>query len=86
MMTFEWDAAKSAEIKAERGASFEELEKVIVQDGGLLDVLDNPGYPKQSRYIVRLDQRVWVVIVEERGEILRIVTAWVDRKMRKIYG
>ena len=88
-MQFEWDEAKSQRVQAERGCSFEELVEEITSFG-LLDILENPRYPNQYQYIVKLKTEIWVVIVEERKrkdkDFFRIVTAWPDRKMRKIYG
>jgi len=83
---FEWDERKNELVKTERKVSFKELAEAMDGEGGLLDILENPSYPNQWRYIVRLEKSVWVVVIEEKGRVLRIVTAWPDRKMRKIYG
>jgi len=82
---FEWDEAKSRKLKAERGASFEELEDAIA-DGHLLGAVIHAGNPGQELWIVRLSGAVWVVVVEHRGRRTRLVTAYPSRKWRKKYG
>ena len=84
-MEFEWDEAKSARIKKERGASFEELASAI-HDGAVLDFLDHPTNPEQSFFVVLLNGEVWAVVTEERGNRVRMVTAYPNRKWRKKYG
>lgn len=84
-MEFEWDAEKSAKVKAERGASFEELQAAI-NEGGLLAVEKGNDEPEQFLFIVNLEGKIWCVVVERRVEALRIVTAYQSRKWRKKYG
>jgi len=49
-MEFEWDGEKSAKLKAERGASFEELAATIHREG-IIDQIENPAraYPNNPR-------------------------------------
>ncbi len=84
-MEFEWDAAKSAKVETERGASFEKLAEVIVE-GGFLGIEENPGYIGQLFFIVPFKREIWCVAVEPRGQTLRIITAYPSRKWSKKYG
>ena len=84
-MEFEWDEAKSARVKRERGASFEEL-AFAIHDGAVLDFLDHPTQPEQSFFVVLFKGEVWAVVTEERGSRVRLVTAYQNRKWRKKYG
>ena len=83
-MEFEWDDKKSALVKATRGASFEELESAIA--AGDLIATEIPPHSPQRFLVVRFKGEAWVVVVEDRGEKIRIVTAYASRKMRKKYG
>ena len=84
-MQFEWDAAKSAEVKATRGASFEELAEAA-EHGGFLGLEENPLHPSQRLLIVRFEGEIWAVPIERRGSNVRFVTAYRSRKWRKKYG
>ena len=83
-MLFAWDETKSAKLKEERGASFEELREEILE-GGLLGSEENPSKEGQFLLIVRLESEVWAVVAERRGERIRLVTAYPSRKWRKKY-
>ncbi len=83
-MEFEWDEKKSALVKATRGASFEELESAIAT--GNLIATEIPPHSLQRFLIVRFQGEAWVIVVEDRGEKIRMVTAYASRKMRKKYG
>ncbi len=87
-MILDWDEAKSAKLKTERGASFSELAEAILSDG-LLDVLPHPQpdrHPRQEIFVVRYAGEIWSVIVERRGLTHRLATAYRSRKLRKTYG
>jgi len=82
---FAWDAAKSAKVETERGASFERLAETILE-GGFLGIEENVGYLGQFFFIVPFKKEIWCVVVEPRGQILRIITAYPSRKWSKKYG
>lgn len=84
MVESEWDAAKNAWLKAERGISFEELQEAALA-GGVLADLDNPGHAGQRLLVIRSGGTI-LTVVEMRGERLRFVTAYASRKWRKKYG
>jgi len=84
---FEWDSRKNAEIRKKRKISFEEIVSAI-HSGALLDILDHPNqekYPDQKLLIVKINDYVWVVPAEKRGNRLRLVTAYPSRKYTKRY-
>jgi uncharacterized DUF497 family protein len=84
---FEWDSKKNAEIKKERKISFEDV-VFAIHSGALLDILDHPNqekYPGQKLLIVKINDYVWVVPAEKRGNRLRLVTAYPSRKYTKRY-
>ncbi len=84
---FEWDDKKNEKLKKERNISFEEIVKAVAS-GGLVDVLYHPNrkkYPGQKLLIVNLKGYAWVVPFEERGDKLRLITAYPSRKFTKRY-
>ena len=83
-MEFEWDGEKSAKLKAERGASFEELAGTIHREG-IVDQIENPAYPGQAIWVVRHEGEIWAIPIELRGASVRLITAYPNRKLRKFY-
>jgi len=57
MKYFEWDDAKNAKLKKERGIFFEEI-VFHIERGDILDILEHPN---QDRY---LGQKIFVINVE----------------------
>ncbi len=84
-MRIEWDDEKNAKVRAERGASFEELAETAT-GAGYVGFISHPRNPGQRLMIVRFRGEVWVIVAEARGELIRFVTAYPSRKMRKKYG
>jgi len=80
----DWDPGKSAKIKAERGASFEELAQTLAEHG------PEAQYPGnrlgQELWIIRHKRQIWVLVLERRLSLMRIVTAYPSRKWRKKHG
>ncbi|WP_163329441.1 hypothetical protein GFV12_08500 (plasmid) [Desulfurobacterium thermolithotrophum] len=84
---FEWDEKKNAEIWEEREITFEQI-VFAIRSGGLLDILDHPNqekYPGQKLLIVKINDYIWVVPAERRGNRLRLITAYPSRKYTKRY-
>ena len=48
-MKFNWNQKKNKLLEETRGISFPE----IMEMGEILDVLDNPNYPNQKRFIIQ---------------------------------
>ncbi|MCP4593440.1 MAG: BrnT family toxin [bacterium] len=66
MKHFTWSLEKNAQIKRERGISFEEI-VFHIERGDVLDLLDHPN---QARYPA---QRIWVVEVDEYAYLVPFV-------------
>ncbi|HEY8965842.1 MAG TPA: hypothetical protein VIM58_05330 [Candidatus Methylacidiphilales bacterium] len=84
-MQFEWDEAKSAKVKAERGLSFREIAEIIARSG-VLGIEESAAYPGQFLFAVKAKSDIWTVVVEPRGEKFRLCTAYPNRKWRKKYA
>lgn len=87
MARFDWDDAKSAILKRDRGVSFEDV-VFHVAAGRLLDVLDHPNpeaYPGQRIMIVDIDDYAFVVPFVSDGDVLFLKTIIPSRKMTKQY-
>ena len=86
-MQFDWNDAKSAVLKEERGVSFEDV-VFHVAAGGLLDVLDHPkpaAYPGQRVMVVDIDGYAFVVPFVTDGDVWFLKTIIPSRKMTKFY-
>jgi len=87
MQQFDWNDEKSAQLKADRGVSFEDV-VFHIADGGLLDVLDHPNpdaYPGQRILIVDIDGYAFVVPFVTDGDVLFLKTIIPSRKMTHRY-
>jgi uncharacterized DUF497 family protein len=83
-MLFEWDPNKSDKIKQERGISFEDI-VCGIENGDLLDELFNPNYPEQIILLVKIENYIWVIPTEQRGNRIRFITAYPSRKFTEKY-
>jgi uncharacterized DUF497 family protein len=86
-MRFDWDSAKSALLKEERGVSFEDV-VFHVATGDLLDVLDHPNpeaYPGQRVMVVKIDDYAFAVPFVTAGDLWFLKTIIPSRKMTKLY-
>jgi uncharacterized DUF497 family protein len=86
-MRFDWNDAKSATLKEQRGVSFEDI-VFHVAAGGLLDVLDHPrqeAYPGQQVMVVDVEGYAFVVPFVTDGDVWFLKTIIPSRKMTKDY-
>lgn len=86
-MRFDWNDAKSAALKEERGVSFEDI-VFHVATGGLLDVLDHPkpaSYPGQRVMVVEIEGYAFAVPFVTDGDVCFLKTIIPSRKMTKHY-
>lgn len=70
MPYYQWNAAKNAQLKAERGISFEQV-VMHIEGGDLLHVYEHPNqarYPGQQLLIVRIREYAYVVPSVETAE------------------
>ena len=86
-MRFDWNDAKSAVLKQERGVSFEDV-VFHVAAGGLLDLLDHPNpeaYPGQRVMVVEIEGYAFVIPFVADGDVWFLKTIIPSRKMTKQY-
>ena len=87
MKHFRWSETKNRELIKNRNVSFEEIVFYIMNDG-LLDIIENPNktkYPRQSFFIVRVVNYVYIVPFVEDDESVFLKTIIPSRKMTKKY-
>ena len=75
MKYFDWDDAKNAKLRTERGIGFEEI-VFHIERGDLLDILEHPNperYGGQRIFVVRREDYVYLVpfVEDEHTRIFR---------------
>jgi predicted DNA binding CopG/RHH family protein len=84
---FDWDDAKNAKLRAERGIGFEEI-VFHIERGDLLDILEhpNPGrYVGQRIFVVRREDYVYLVPFVEDEHTVFLKTIIPSRKATRQY-
>ena len=87
MRFFDWDDAKNAKLKAERGIGFEDIVFHIGR-GDLLDILEYPNpdrYARQRIFVVRREEYVSLVPFVEDEHTVFLKTIIPSRKSTKQY-
>ena len=87
MKYFDWDDAKNAKLRAERGIGFEDI-VFHIERGDLLDILEhpNPGRNAGQRiFVVRREEYVYLVPCVEDDHTLFLKTIIPSRKATKQY-
>jgi len=84
-----WDKEKNEKLKAERGISFEDIQKLIREDKIIVVIshYNLEKYPNQKVMVFRINNYIHLVpfyISEENNLIL--ITIFASRKYNKIYG
>ena len=85
MKFFDWDDAKNAKLKADRGIGFEEV-VFHIERGDLLETLEPPTperYPGQRIFVVRRDDYVYLVPFVEDEHTVFLKTMIPSRKATK---
>lgn len=87
MKYFDWDDAKNARLRKERGIGFEDV-VFHTERGDLLDILEHPNparYAGQRIFVVRRDDYVYLVpfVEDERAVFLKTIIS--SRKATKQY-
>jgi uncharacterized DUF497 family protein len=84
---YDWDDAKNARLKVERGIGFEEI-VFHIEGGDLLDTVDHPNpsrYAGQRMFVVRRENNAFLVpFVEDEGTVF-LKTIIPSRKATKQY-
>jgi uncharacterized DUF497 family protein len=87
MYRYQWSAEKNAQLKAERGISFEQV-VMHIEGGDLLDVYEHPNqarYPGQQILIVCIGDYAYVVPFAESAEGRFLKTIIPSRKATREY-
>ena len=84
---FDWDDAKNAKLRTERGIGFEEI-VFHIERGDLLDILEHPNperYGGQRIFVVRREDYVYLVPFVEDENAVFLKTIIPSRKATKQY-
>ena len=87
MKYFDWDNAKNAKLRAERGIGFEDI-VFHIERGDLLDILEHPKaerYAGQRIFVVQRDDYVYLVPFVEDEQTVFLKTIIPSRKATKEY-
>ncbi|MBI3615611.1 MAG: BrnT family toxin [Candidatus Omnitrophica bacterium] len=87
MGTYRWDASKNDKLMRERRVSFEEV-LLAIDQGRLLDVIDNPNkekYGGQKAFVVEIRHYVYLIPFLDRGDEIFLKTIIPTRKLTKKY-
>jgi len=80
-----WDIEKNKKLKNERGISFEQVEKIIL-DKEYIDILENPTRETQDIFIININDYIHIVpfVIDDEENIV-LKTVFPSRKFNKIY-
>jgi uncharacterized DUF497 family protein len=84
---FDWDDAKNATLRAERGIGFEDI-VFHIERGDLLDILEHPSperYAGQRVFVVQREDHVYLVPFVEHEHTVFLKTIIPSRKAAKEY-
>jgi hypothetical protein len=81
---FDWDDAKNATLRAERGIGFEDT-VFHIERGDLLDILKADRYAGQRIFVVRREDYVYLVPFVEDEQTVFLKTIIPSRKVTKQY-
>ena len=84
---YQWNAEKNAQLKVDRGISFEQV-VMHVEGGDLLDVYEHPDqgrYPGQQVLVVRVGSYAYLVPFVESSEGRFLKTIIPSRKATRQY-
>lgn len=87
MKLFRWNVEKNRQLQLERGVSFEQVLKAII-DKNILDIIEHPNqdrYPSQKIFILQVNQYVYLVPFVESEQEIFLKTIIPSRKMKKKY-
>ena len=87
MKQFRWNEEKNEQLKLKRGISFEKMVQAI-ENGQALQVLPHPNakkYPRQSMYVIHLNDYAYLVPFVEEEDSVFLKTIIPSRKATKKY-
>jgi uncharacterized DUF497 family protein len=87
MNLFSWEESKNEWLKSNRDVCFEQI-VVLMEQAALLDIIDNPNqdkYPGQKIAVARMNDYVYLVPYEQKGEQIELKTIIPSRKATRKY-
>ncbi len=87
MKLFEWNSGKNAQLKEERGISFEDI-VFYIDRGDVLDVVPHPQqskYPGQRMFIINVENFACLVPFIESEDVIFLKIIIPSRKATKKY-
>jgi len=86
MKRYEWNEEKNNTLIKTRNVSFQKV-ITIISKGKILDVIrsKNPKYKHQKRYIIKINEYVYVVPFVEDEDKIFLKTIYPNRKLTKKY-
>ena len=86
MKRFDWDIDKNQKLIKERNISFEEV-VFFIEQGQVLDIVDNPNpkYQHQRMFVLDIAGYVYLVPFTETNESCFLKTIFPSRKATKEY-
>lgn len=87
MKIHEWDPAKNEKLKKEQDISFEDI-VFYLDRGDVIDIIPNPNkkqYPHQQKYVLNIDDYIYLVPFVEKEEMIFLKTIIPSRKATKEY-
>lgn len=84
MKHFNWDSQKNEKLIKERGVSFEVC-LVNIEDGKILDILENTNYPHQKIFVIEIDNYAYLIPFVENDKEVFLKTIIPSRKFTKKY-
>ncbi|OGX28372.1 MAG: toxin [Omnitrophica WOR_2 bacterium RIFCSPHIGHO2_01_FULL_52_10] len=86
MKRLDWNIEKNKKLIKERNISFEEI-VIFIEQGKLLDIVDNPSprYHRQKMFVLDVEGYVYLVPFVETEETYNLVTIFPSRKATKEY-
>lgn len=62
-----------------------ELIAELIQSKTVLDIIVREKYPDQNAFVVPIGNEIWCVPFKEDDESIFLITAWPDRKLKRMY-
>ena len=86
MKRFDWNIEKNQRLIKERNISFEEI-VIFIEQGKVLDIVDNPGprYHRQKMFVLDVEGYVYIVPFVETEEAYNLITIFQSRKATREY-
>lgn len=84
MKLINYNHDKSELLKTIRGVSFKEVAEMVIK-GDIFEVVNNPGYPNQMAFILKINGYFWVCPFVENDVEIFLKTLYPSRKANKLY-